>query len=144
MQKYVHLVDLVKSCPNFHFSVSPHVPFLDVLFEQIANSNEYLHLQNLASIKPRTSPIISRFRALGNLNLNFELTNRLFATQETFRGQQNAEPFRACEAKKPTLFRISNRTLIVSLLQAASPACGRDAAGNSLPHCAMGSQVPDF
>ena len=30
------------SCPNFHFSVSPHVPFLNLLFEQIANSNEYL------------------------------------------------------------------------------------------------------
>ena len=29
------------SCPNFHFSVSPHVPFLKLLFEQIANSNEY-------------------------------------------------------------------------------------------------------
>ena len=24
------------SCPNFHFSVSPHVPFLNLLFEQIA------------------------------------------------------------------------------------------------------------
>ena len=23
-------------CPNFHFSVSPHVPFLNLLFEQIA------------------------------------------------------------------------------------------------------------
>ena len=50
MQKYVNLVDLVKSfptiatviCPNFHFSVSPHVPFLNLLFEQIAYSNEYL------------------------------------------------------------------------------------------------------
>ena len=31
----------VVSCPNFHFSVSPHVPFLNLLFEQIANSNEY-------------------------------------------------------------------------------------------------------
>ena len=30
------------SCPNFHFSVSPHVPFLNLLFEQIANSNAYL------------------------------------------------------------------------------------------------------
>ena len=30
------------SCPNFHFSVSLHVPFLNILFEQIANSNEYL------------------------------------------------------------------------------------------------------
>ena len=30
------------TCPNFHFSVSPHVPFLNLLFEQIANSNEYL------------------------------------------------------------------------------------------------------
>ena len=29
-------------CPNFHFSVSPHVPFLNLLFKQIANSNEYL------------------------------------------------------------------------------------------------------
>ena len=29
-------------CPNFHFSVSPHVPFLNLLFEQIANSNKYL------------------------------------------------------------------------------------------------------
>ena len=28
-------------CPNFHFSVSPHVPFPNLLFEQIANSNEY-------------------------------------------------------------------------------------------------------
>ena len=47
MQKYVNLVDLVKSfatviCLNFHFSVSPHVPFLNLLFEQIANSNEHL------------------------------------------------------------------------------------------------------
>ena len=29
-------------CPIFHFSISPHVPFLNLLFEQIANSNEYL------------------------------------------------------------------------------------------------------
>ena len=29
-------------CPNFHFSVSPHVPFLNLLFEKIANSNECL------------------------------------------------------------------------------------------------------
>ena len=43
-----------------------------------------IYLQNLASIQPRTSPIISRFRALGNLNLNFELANRLFATQSAF------------------------------------------------------------
>ena len=42
VQKHVNLVDLVKSFPNFHFSVSPHVPFLNLLFEQIANSNEYL------------------------------------------------------------------------------------------------------
>ena len=39
--KGVHCVDLGESCPNFHFSVSPHVPFLNLLFEQIANSNEY-------------------------------------------------------------------------------------------------------
>ena len=35
--KGVHCVDLGES-----FSVSPHVPFLNLLFEQIANSNEYL------------------------------------------------------------------------------------------------------
>ena len=35
----MEFVDLVKS---FHFSVSPHVPFLNLLFEQIANSNAYL------------------------------------------------------------------------------------------------------
>ena len=33
----MHCVDLGES-----FSVSPHVPFLNLLFEQIANSNEYL------------------------------------------------------------------------------------------------------
>ena len=45
VQKHVNLVDLVKSfpiCPIFHFSVSPHVPFLNLLFEQIANSKAYL------------------------------------------------------------------------------------------------------
>ena len=43
-----------------------------------------IYLQNLASIQPRTSPIISRFRALGNLNLNFEVSKRLFAAQSAF------------------------------------------------------------
>ena len=50
----MHCVDLDESfptsmyviatvgCPNFHFPVSPHVHFLNLLFEQIANSNEYL------------------------------------------------------------------------------------------------------
>ena len=33
MQKHANLVDLVKSFP---------IPFLNLLFEQIANSNEYL------------------------------------------------------------------------------------------------------
>ena len=46
-----------------------------------------IYLQKLASIQPRTSPIISRFRALGNFKLNFEITNRLFATQETLSGE---------------------------------------------------------
>ena len=41
-------------CPNFHFSVSPHVPFLNLLFEQIAIPTS-IYLQNLASIQPRTS-----------------------------------------------------------------------------------------
>ena len=35
--KGVHCVDLGES-----FSVSPHVPFLNLLFEQIANFNEHL------------------------------------------------------------------------------------------------------
>ena len=50
------------SCPNFHFSVSPHVPFLNLLFEQIANSNEYLlakfgfdTAENEPASQPRTS-----------------------------------------------------------------------------------------
>ena len=29
-------------CPNFHFSVSLHVPFLNLLFELDSYSNEYL------------------------------------------------------------------------------------------------------
>ena len=37
MQKHANLVDLVKSFP--------HVPFLNLLFEQIAYSNEYLLAQ---------------------------------------------------------------------------------------------------
>ena len=43
-------------CPNFHFSVSPHVPFLNLLFEQIAIQT-HIYLQKLASIQPRTSPV---------------------------------------------------------------------------------------
>ena len=43
-------------CPNFHFSVSPQVPFLNLLFEQIAIPT-HIYLQNLASIQPRTSPL---------------------------------------------------------------------------------------
>ena len=31
-------------CPNFHFSVSPHVPFLNLLFDPDSYSNEYLVL----------------------------------------------------------------------------------------------------
>ena len=37
----LHVIATV-SCPNFHLSISPHVPFLNLLFEQIAYSNEYL------------------------------------------------------------------------------------------------------
>ena len=43
-------------CPNFHFSVSPHVPFLNLLFEQIANSNEYL-LANFGLDTAENEPI---------------------------------------------------------------------------------------
>ena len=46
-----------------------------------------IYLQNLASIQPRTSPIISYIRALGNLNLNFEISNLLFAAQRTHSGR---------------------------------------------------------
>ena len=31
-------------CPNFHFSVSPHVPFLNLLFEQIAIQTSIYYL----------------------------------------------------------------------------------------------------
>ena len=44
-------------CPNFHFSVSPHVPFLNLLFEQIAIPTS-IYLQNLASIQPRMSLVM--------------------------------------------------------------------------------------
>ena len=44
------------SCPNFHFSVSPHVPFLNLLFEQIANSNEYL-LANIGVDTAENEPL---------------------------------------------------------------------------------------
>ena len=40
--KDVNIADLVKSFPNFHFSVSPHVPFLNLLFERDSYSSEYL------------------------------------------------------------------------------------------------------
>ena len=43
-------------CPNFHFSVSPHVPFLNLLFEQIAIPTS-IYLQNFVSIQPRTNPV---------------------------------------------------------------------------------------
>ena len=56
VQKRVNLVDLVKSCPNFHFSVSPHVPFLNLLLEQIANSNEYL-LANIGVDTAENKPL---------------------------------------------------------------------------------------
>ena len=44
-------------CPNFHFSVSPHVPFLNLLFEQIAIPTN-IYLQKSASIQPRTSHLL--------------------------------------------------------------------------------------
>ena len=49
-------------CPNFHFSVSPHVPFLNLLFEQIAIPTSIptsIYLQKSASIQPRKS--LSKF-----------------------------------------------------------------------------------
>ena len=34
--------ELSNECPDFHFSVSVHVPFLNLLFELDSYSNEYL------------------------------------------------------------------------------------------------------
>ena len=42
VQKRVNLVDLAKSCPNFDFSVSLRIPFLNILFELDSYSNEDL------------------------------------------------------------------------------------------------------
>ena len=53
-------------CPNFHFSVSPHVPFLNLLFEQIAIPTS-IYLQKSASIQPRKS--LSKFG--GKFNSSF-------------------------------------------------------------------------
>ena len=47
----MHYVDLSES-----FSVSPHVPFLNLLFEQIANSNEYL-LANIGVDTAENEPL---------------------------------------------------------------------------------------
>ena len=50
-------------CPNFHFSVSPHVPFLNLLFEQIANSNEYLLAKfGVDTAEIEDSPVYRRHR----------------------------------------------------------------------------------
>ena len=38
----MHCVDLGESCPNFHFSVSLHVPFSQFSFRTDSYSNEYL------------------------------------------------------------------------------------------------------
>ena len=59
--KGVQSVDVGESipmviCPKFHFSVSPHIPFLNLLFEQIANSNEYL-LDEIGVDKAESEPL---------------------------------------------------------------------------------------
>ena len=59
-------------CPNFHFSVSPHVPFLNLLFEQIAIPTN-IYLQNLASIQKRTSPL--KFAHLAEKSENGSISN---------------------------------------------------------------------
>ena len=51
------------------------------LVDLVESFQTSIYLQNVPSTQPRTNPSISRFRALGNLNLNFERTNRLFATR---------------------------------------------------------------
>ena len=56
-------------CPNFHFSVSPHVPFLNLLFEQIANSNEYL-LANIGVDTAENEP----FEVWGKIQFNIHFT----------------------------------------------------------------------
>ena len=75
-------------CPNFHFSVSPHVPFLNLLFEQIANSNEYL-LAKFGFDTAENEPCeVRKFELSEMLNLNFEISKLLFATQRTFESEQ--------------------------------------------------------
>ena len=44
-------------CPNFHFSVSPHVPFLNLLFEQIAIPTSIYYI--LATVSFDTAEIES-------------------------------------------------------------------------------------
>ena len=75
MQKHVNLVDLVKSFPT---SVSPHVPFLNLLFEQIAIPTS-IYLQNLASIQPRTSRL-----KLGGIRCLRIVYRMMFAIDERF------------------------------------------------------------
>ena len=65
-------------CPNFHFSVSPHVPFLNLLFEQIANSNEYL----LAKIGVDTAEITRLSKFGGKFNSLFIFASYKAAREE--------------------------------------------------------------
>ena len=51
-------------CPNFHFSVSLHVPFLSLLFELDSYSNKYL----LAKIRVDTAEITRPSKFGGKFN----------------------------------------------------------------------------
>ena len=64
-------------CPNFHFSVSPHVPFLNLLFEQIANSNEYL-LAKIGVDTAENEPL----QVWGENSIQYSLANFGFDTAE--------------------------------------------------------------
>ena len=81
----MHCVDLGES-----FSVSPHVPFLNLLFEQIAIPTS-IYLQNLASVQPRTSP--RKFRKMGIWDFEISFAFSPVLAFE-IRGQQtlNTEP----------------------------------------------------
>ena len=79
------VADFFKQCHEaFYFRALQKCAIIVRLEECCKMNSDFKHdLQTLASIEPRTSPFISQVRALGNLNFNFEISNRLFATQVT-------------------------------------------------------------
>ena len=96
VQKRVNIIDLVQS-----FSVSPHVPFLNLLFEQIAIPTS-IYLQNLASIQPRTSPKNFESSSCWEFELKLWILNLLFAAQ-AYSKDGTSHEFVNTTAGRPTL-----------------------------------------